>query len=67
MRLLPANGPFAIGVTIYVNIPLKWLKILKKTFTLAHRDPLNRNYSEKFDFLDVFCMKLSEKEDHPDL
>ena len=67
MLTLPANEPFCLGVAIYMNIPLEWFEKLKKTFILAHGDPLNLNFSEKFDFLGVFCEKLSKKENHPNL
>ena len=64
MQSLPVNRPFGIEVIIYMNIPLKLFKMLKKTFILTLRDPFYRNFSEKFDFLGVFCEKLSKKEDH---
>ena len=67
MRFLPANGPFGIRVTIYVRIPLEWLKIFKKTFILALKYSLNLSFSEKFDFLALFCEKLREREDNPNL
>ena len=67
MRVWPVYGPFGIEISKDINLSLKWLKILKTTFSETPRSLWNRFFVEKFDFFHGFYEKLSKIEIYPNL
>ena len=65
MRTVPLRRELGIEIFIIVKILSNLFEMLKNTFSSLFRNPVNHNFSEKFDFFNGFCEKLSKKEVHP--
>ena len=67
MRMVPLRRELDIEIFTIVKILSKLFEMLKNTFSSLFRNPVNHNSSEKFDFFNGFCEKLSKKEENQQL
>ena len=61
MRMVPLRRELGIEIFMIIKILSKLFKMLKNTFSSLFRNPVNHNFSEKFDFFFMVSVKNYQK------
>ena len=65
MQIFPLHKGFGMGIFRFVYTPLKRLKMHENTPAIVPRDQWYHFFSEKFEFFNGFCEKISKRENYP--